>query len=161
MIELDFDDSAVRGLDTYVRQVRLALGLRGDSSFIQPDTPLSAYIALDGRLPEYPDHDVALLWDEHAGWSAAVEGDSTDEPLPVANLGADLLPAPEAVAEWVRGLFEQKAGADREAGTDRPVERVLVSQENMRHHLTAYIRSVVTAATTGFTRTAGVAGAEQ
>ena len=34
---------------------------------------MGAYVALDGRLPDFPDHDVALLWNELTGWSAAVE----------------------------------------------------------------------------------------
>lgn len=39
---------------------------------MQAEPPANAYVALDERLPGFPDHDVALLWDERSGWSAAI-----------------------------------------------------------------------------------------
>ena len=72
-MELDFDDSAVRDLERYVRLVTEALELRGESSYVHAGDPANAYIALDGRLHHFPDSDVALLWDEQHGWSAAIE----------------------------------------------------------------------------------------
>jgi hypothetical protein len=104
-MELDFDEIVAHGLRHYVRLVSRALGLRGESSFVQPDEPLSAYLALDGRLPHFPDRDVALVWDEHQGWSAAIETHSGEDLLVVAYLGREALPPPEDVAAWVRRLF--------------------------------------------------------
>jgi uncharacterized protein DUF6292 len=106
MMELDFDDSVVRGLRRYVRLVSRALGLPGEGSFMT-DEPLSAYIALNGRLARYPDRDVALLWEETRGWSAAVESRGGVDLLVVAHLGQDVSPPPESVAAWVRGLFRR------------------------------------------------------
>ena len=100
MMQLDFDDTVLLGLHGYVRSVCRALGLRGECSYVQGDAPVSAYVALDERLRRFPDHDVALVWDEHHGWSAAIETHSGDELPVVAALGRDLLPAPETVAAW-------------------------------------------------------------
>lgn len=107
MLELDFDDTAARGLRRYVQLVSRSVGLRGEGSYTQADEVAHAYIALDGSLPSFPDHDVALLWDETHGWSAAVEQRSGGEPRVVARLAGDVLPAPETVATWARSLFRQ------------------------------------------------------
>jgi len=106
MMELDFDDTVVRGLHHYIRLVGHALGLGGEGSYVQADEPASAYIALDGRLRRFPDRDVALLWEETEGWSAAVETHSGEDLLVVAYLGQDVLSPPETVAAWVRELFD-------------------------------------------------------
>jgi hypothetical protein len=107
MLELDFDDSVARGLHRYVRLVTSSVGLRGDCSYVQVDEVAHAYVALDGSLPSFPDDDVALLWDEANGWAAAVEQRSDREPRVVARFPGDVLPTPEAVAVWVRRLFQQ------------------------------------------------------
>lgn len=106
MIELDFDDRLQRGLRRYVRLVTQALGLSGESSYVQADRPASAYIALDERLRSHPHRDVALLWDEEHGWSAAIETSSGEDLLVVAYLGQKVLPPPQAVATWTRRLFD-------------------------------------------------------
>jgi hypothetical protein len=134
MMQLDFDDTVVLGLHGYVRQVCRALGLRGECSYVQADGPASAYVALDERLRGYPDHDVALVWDEHHGWSAAIETHSGDELPVVASLGQDLLPAPEIVAAWTRDLFLATGDAVRHG--ERPV---LPGADTMRRRLSAYL----------------------
>jgi hypothetical protein len=105
-LELDFDDTAHREVHEYVQRVTRALGLRGESSYVQTDEVASAYIALDGRLPSHPDRDVALLWDERDGWAAAVEEHSGDPLRAIAHLGDEVRPAPGAVARAVRDLFQ-------------------------------------------------------
>ena len=105
MIRLDFDDRVARGLQHYILQVRLALGLRGECSYSQADEPASAYIALDDRLDAYPDRDVALLWDERLGWSAALEDHRSSDLLVVAYFGQTVLPPPAEVAKWTANLF--------------------------------------------------------
>lgn len=138
MMHFDFDDTVLLGLHGYVRSVCRALGLRGESSYVQVDGPASAYIPLDERLRRYPDHDVALLWDEDHGWSAAVETQSGDELPVVAALGRDLLPPPETVAEWARDLF---LGKDDTVLGERPV---LTGADTLRHRLSAYIGDALT-----------------
>ncbi|WP_051773022.1 DUF6292 family protein [Saccharothrix sp. NRRL B-16314] len=103
-MELDFDDALVLGLRGYVRLVTEEVGLSGECSYVHAD-PAAAYLALDGRLPGFPDRDVALLWDEDGGWSVAVETHSGEDLIVCAYFGADILPPPAAVARWVRGLL--------------------------------------------------------
>ncbi|TWP48516.1 hypothetical protein FKR81_28445 [Lentzea tibetensis] len=110
-LDFDFDDSLARGLSCYVRLVTEALGLRGDSSFVEAQRPANAYVALDGQLPDFPDHDVALLWDERNGWAAAIESTGGSTLVVVARLEQDRLPPPPTVVRWVMSLFRQDEGA--------------------------------------------------
>jgi hypothetical protein len=135
-MELDFDDSVLRGLHRYVRLVSEALGLRGECWYAQADEVASAYIALDGRLSRFPDHDVALLWDENQGWSTAVETDSGEDLLVVARLGQDLLPPPATVAAWVGGLFDPHRDAHHIGQVrERPGR---ADADKIRHRLAAF-----------------------
>ncbi|GAB2960211.1 DUF6292 family protein [Saccharothrix stipae] len=109
-MELDFDDALMRGLRGYVRRVTEELGLTGECSYVQAERPAAAYLALDGRLPGFPDRDVALLWEEDGGWSAAVETHSGEDVIVQAHFGPDVLPSPAAVARWARGLFRGDLG---------------------------------------------------
>ncbi|MFD5830308.1 DUF6292 family protein [Lentzea sp. NPDC060358] len=107
--DIDFDDSVDRRVRQYVREVVTGLGLRGDSSFVEADPRPAAYVALDGRLPDFPDHYVALVWDELTGWSVAVE-DRIGELVEVERLGGDVRPAPLVVVDWVTGLLRPESG---------------------------------------------------
>lgn len=100
-MDWEFDENAIRALRAYVLRVTRALGLSGESSYVQEDT---AYLALDGRLPGFPDRDVALLWDAERGWAVAVESDSAEPPFVLARLRGPVRPDPAAVARWVEGL---------------------------------------------------------
>lgn len=110
-MELDFDDAVWQGLRNYVRRVSEAIGLSGECSYVQSEPPAGAYLALDGRLPGIPNRDVALLWDERHGWSAAIETHSGEDLIVQAHFGPDPLPSPKAVARWVDGLFRGESGA--------------------------------------------------
>jgi hypothetical protein len=114
--EIDFDDSVARRVRRYVRDVVAGLGLRGDSSFVDAEPRTGAYVALDGRLTDFPDHDVALLWNERNGWSAAVE-DRMGELVEVARMLGDPHPSPAAVVGWVRGLLHTEQ-ADKGSNRD-------------------------------------------
>ncbi|GAB2810428.1 DUF6292 family protein [Lentzea nigeriaca] len=103
-VTFDFDDETARRTRRYVSDVVTAFGLRGDSSFVETEPRASAYVALDGRLPDFPDHDVALLWNELSGWSAAVE-DRGGELVVVARMAGDPRPEPTAVVHWAQSLF--------------------------------------------------------
>jgi hypothetical protein len=106
-MDMYFDDTLPRGLRQYVRLVSEALGLTGESWYVQADDAISAYIALDRRLRGFPGRDVALLWDENHGWSAAVETHSGEDLLVVAYFGRDVLPRPASVAAWASELFDR------------------------------------------------------
>jgi hypothetical protein len=105
--DIDFDDSAARHARRYVSQIVTGLGLRGDSSFVETEPRVGAYVALDGRLTDFPDHYVALVWNELTGWSAAVE-DRLGELVEVARMGGDPQPPPAAVVSWVDGLLHKE-----------------------------------------------------
>lgn len=128
-MELDFDDAVTWGLRGYVRRVTEELGLSGECSYVQAERPAGAYLALDGRLPGFPDRDVALLWDEESGWSAAVETHSGEDVIVQAQFGPDVVPPPAAVARWVRGLF---------CGERTPGVRSKVPHEDLVHRLAPY-----------------------
>ncbi|WP_410599668.1 DUF6292 family protein [Amycolatopsis sp. lyj-90] len=57
------------------------LGMHGDAFYAQLEPTAGAYIALDRRLPDHPDQDVALVWDERYGWSLALETNSSEDPV--------------------------------------------------------------------------------
>lgn len=113
-VDFDFDDSEARRVRRYVSDVVGGLGLRGDSSFVETEPHAAAYVALDGRLRDFPDHDVALLWNERAGWAAAVE-DRLGELVEVARMHGDPRPEPAAVVRWVVSLFRAERTAGRAA----------------------------------------------
>ncbi len=145
MIRLDFDDRVARGLQHYILQVRLALGLRGECSYSQADEPASAYIALDERLVDHPDRDVALRWDERHGWSAALEDLSSSDLLVFAYFGQTVLPPPAEVAAWTAELFRVRPG-DRTQAQPPHIPRT----DDVRQLLTTYSGN---GSTTGSVRT--------
>lgn len=136
MMDLDFDDSLLRGLRRYVRLVTQALGLRGECSYVQADETACAYIALDGRLSRFPDRDIALLWDEKHGWSAAIEAHSGEDPLAVAYLEHDVLPPPAAVAKWTENLFHPDHSPEPAEPAGRPP--LFENTEDLLPRLAAY-----------------------
>ncbi|MEU8637248.1 DUF6292 family protein [Amycolatopsis sp. NPDC048633] len=106
----DTEFSFERGLREYVAGVARAVGVGLESCTLDAGTPAAAYIALDWRLTRFPEHDLALVWDEAHGWAAAIEDVSGATAL--AHLGGEVLPAPRAV---VRFLAAVRAG-DPDAG---------------------------------------------
>ncbi len=102
---VDTDEPLRRAVRGYLDEVAAALGVGLESSTIDLGTPVSAYLALDHRLPGFPDRDLALLWDEERGWSAAIESRCGEDLIVVASLDSDT-PAPPAdrVAQFVENL---------------------------------------------------------
>lgn len=103
------------GLRRYVDRVAGALGVGLESCALDPNPPASVYIALDTRLSRFPDRDLALLWDERFGWSAAVETHSGEDLIVVTYRGGDLLPHPADMA-----VFVARLGTDRQARQRTP-----------------------------------------
>ncbi|GAA4552257.1 DUF6292 family protein [Amycolatopsis samaneae] len=111
----------VAELRAYLADVTEALGIGLESCTIDQDTPLSAYVALDGHLPGYPGRDVALLWDEVRGWSAAIETHSGEDLIVLRYLGGTTVaPPPARVARFVAALREDDHRVGR---LDPPVIR--------------------------------------
>lgn len=118
-MQLDFDDTMTRALRRYATAVTSALGLDGDSWCVQGEHQTGIYLALEGRLASFPDHDVALLWDERRGWSAVVETDGGADVV-VDRLDGLAVPRPAAVAEWVTALFDRSPAVEPVATTVIP-----------------------------------------
>jgi hypothetical protein len=109
-MSLDFDDEVTRTLRQYARSVTDALGLNGECSCVLGEAPASLYLALDGHLARFPEHDVALLWDGRHGWSAAIEPRGGGDLVVVADFDGPVFAPPLAVAQWVAALFRRRAG---------------------------------------------------
>jgi hypothetical protein len=101
---IDRDYGLWSGLTGYLAAVSSAVGVGVESCTVDLDAPASAYVALDPRLPRHPDRDLALLWDEHHGWSLAMETHSGEDLLVLAYLGGDLVPVPARVRRFVAGI---------------------------------------------------------
>ncbi|WP_103354256.1 DUF6292 family protein [Amycolatopsis sp. CA-128772] len=109
---------AVPALLGYLRDVTAELGIGLESCAVDHDRPISAYVALDPRLPHYPGRDLALLWDEVHGWAAAVETHSGEDLIVLRYLGGPTVaPPPRRVARFVAALYED----DHTVGRPDPV----------------------------------------
>ncbi|ANN22032.1 hypothetical protein SD37_25755 [Amycolatopsis orientalis] len=104
-METYFGEAALLGLHRYVRRVSRELGLHGDAFCTQAEPMAGAYIALDRRLPDRPDRDVALVWNEQHGWALAVETTSGEDLIVVGYLGDELLAPPRSVAGFAREML--------------------------------------------------------
>ncbi|MDS0136847.1 MULTISPECIES: DUF6292 family protein [unclassified Amycolatopsis] len=114
-----YQHPAVPALLGYLRDVTAELGIGLESCTLDHDRPVSAYVALDTRLPHYPDRDVALLWDEERGWAAAIETHSGEDLIVLRYLGGPtVVPPPRRVARFVTALHED----DHTVGRPDPVE---------------------------------------
>jgi hypothetical protein len=117
-IELPTGYPTVPALLGYLRDVTAELGIGLESCTVDHDSPVSAYVALDTRLPHYPDRDVALLWDEVHGWSAAIETHSGEDLIVLRYLGGpSVAPPPHRVARFLRALHDD----DHTVGRPDPV----------------------------------------
>lgn len=121
-------DGAESALRAYVAVVAGALGVPEDSTCAMPGKPATAYIALEARLPAFPDRDLALLWEDTQGWAAAIETHSGEDVIVVSYLGIEVVPAPREVVAFLHALLadEQPGRIDPPNFEPRPdlVERL-------------------------------------
>lgn len=101
---IDRDHDLRSGLTGYVAAVGAAVGVGAESCTVDLDDLVSAYVALDMRLPRHPRRDNALVWDERHGWAFAVETHSGEDLLVLAYLGGELVPAPDRVRGFVAAI---------------------------------------------------------
>jgi len=92
---------ALLRLHDYLAAVCGQFGIGLESCAVDEDSPVSAYVALDVRLPRHPDRDLALLWDERHGWSLAIETHSGEDLLVLGYLGGPVAPPPERIHRFV------------------------------------------------------------
>ncbi|GAA4433582.1 DUF6292 family protein [Actinokineospora soli] len=122
---------AIDALRGYLADVAAAVGIGLESCTVDHDTPVSAYLALDTRLPRHPDRDLALLWHEERGWAAAIETHSGEDLIILDHLGGPtVLPPPHRVARFLddlrtRGPAGVEPPAIRTAGTHDDLARLL------------------------------------
>lgn len=107
----DTEFSFERRLRGYLGAVAKAVGVGLESCTLDAGTPAAAYIALDWRLARFPDHDLALVWDEVHGWAAAIEDATGDAVTVLAYLGGEVLPEPRAVVKFLAALRADDPGA--------------------------------------------------
>ncbi|WP_410599700.1 DUF6292 family protein [Amycolatopsis sp. lyj-90] len=105
----------------YLAEVTAALRIGLESCTVDHDRPVSAYVALDERLPHYPGSDVALLWDEIHGWAAAIENHCSEDLTVLRYLGGNTAtPAPAQVARFIAALHENDDGVGQLAPPSLP-----------------------------------------
>ncbi len=138
-MESGFGEAVIRGLHRYVRSVIEELGMHGDEFYAHLEPTAGAYIALDRKLPDHPDQDVALVWDERYGWSLALETNSSEDLITVAYHGLEILPSPTAVAAFTR---EVCAGEDDGRSSTAPTG-IMESDVTLAERLTGYFRPVM------------------
>ncbi len=135
-MDLGFDDTPTGGLHRYVRAVAVELGLAGQCRRANPGPPATAYLALDGTVPTFPDRDLALLWDEEYGWAAAVRTCPADPPVVITYRGGDVLPPAPDVAAYVAAVRRGD-----HPGDPRPVRlRVYGTPDDLTDRLRTYPR---------------------
>lgn len=108
-------DPAECALHRYVEIIAAEFGVRPEYTNCDIGKPASAYVALDQCLPDFPDRDLSLIWDERRGWAAAIESASGGDLIVLAYLGKEPVPEPEHVIEFVRRLL-----AGEHPGQTRP-----------------------------------------
>lgn len=129
-------DTPWRGLTRYVGLVAEAIGIPPSACNCAPDLVGNAYIAVDGRMPRYPDRDVALLWDEENGWSAGIETGCGEDVIVLAYLGGEVVPPPATVADFLAELL-----ADGYPGEPVPPGlRRVDDADGLERKLSAYAR---------------------
>ncbi|MEU3622848.1 hypothetical protein BS329_09420 [Amycolatopsis coloradensis] len=138
-MESGFGEAVIRGLHRYVRSVINELGIRGDAFYAQLEPTAGAYIALDRRLPDHPDQDVALVWDERYGWSVALETNSSEDLVMVAYHGLEILPSPAAVAAFTREVWATE-NASRSSAAPAGIRE---NDVTLAERLTGYLRPVM------------------
>lgn len=102
-------DGVESALHAYTEAVAGALKIRPEYTCCSMDSPASAYIALEERLPEFSDRDLAMIWDERFGWAVANESSCGEELITVSYLGIDQVPAPDRVVAFLESVL---SGAD-------------------------------------------------
>jgi hypothetical protein len=112
--DVDVEFRFHRALRGYLAATADCLGVGLESCTIDVDLPTSAYLAVNRRLPEFPDRDLALLWDEVHGWAAAIETHSGEDLIVVSYLDATTVtPPPRRVARFLRELCAGRSGPGR------------------------------------------------
>jgi hypothetical protein len=104
LIDKPDDHSFDRGLHGYLATVATGLGVGPESCAVDLLSPASAYIALDGPALRFPERDLALLWNERFGWSAAVATPEDEDLTVLAYHGGGQVPRPSEIYAFVSAV---------------------------------------------------------
>lgn len=105
-----------RTLADYVQRVATAVGIPADGIGYEVSDTATAYVGLADRVPQQPDRELMLLWDERLGWYLEVETRPHETPVVLCYLEGDPVPAPALVARFVTDVL-----AGRRTSRLRPV----------------------------------------
>jgi hypothetical protein len=130
---IDRDHGLRGGLTGYLAAVSAAVGVGAESCTADLDTPVSAYVALDLRVPSHVGRDTALLWDERHGWAFAVETHSGEDLLVLAYLGGELVPAPARVHAFVTAIRAAGGACGAPVPPDLRGDRATLLERLRRH----------------------------
>jgi anti-anti-sigma factor len=92
-------------LRRYMHEVAAGLGVGPESVWCEMAEESAAYVAMAERCVEYPNRDLALLWDGRHGWAAGVETNAGEDILILAWYGPDVLPPPGEVVGFARAVL--------------------------------------------------------
>jgi hypothetical protein len=132
------DGRFAAGLRSYVRAVARAMEVEPEAAWCEVADPSTAYVAVRERAPDYPEHDVMLLWDERLGWLVALENNPAEQPVTLARVDGDVVPEPALVARTVRAVL----GAPSRFSTSPPRAGTLGSGD-VRARILAYAAPVL------------------
>ncbi|MFC5290997.1 DUF6292 family protein [Actinokineospora guangxiensis] len=120
-------DAAEPDLRAYLAAVAAEVGVGPESATVDLGPPLSAYLAVDHRLPGHPDRDAALLWSERYGWAVAVETHSREDLIIVGHLGAPAVPPPARVARFLADAVRGGGASPQPPPVDPHAARLLAA----------------------------------
>ncbi|HEY2697276.1 MAG TPA: DUF6292 family protein [Pseudonocardiaceae bacterium] len=109
-----------RGLRAYVHRVATGLGLDAAATYCEAAERISAYIALDDRLPGWADQDAALVWDAEYGWAVSVETHPGEDLLILAYHGVPLVPRPAVVIAFATATLANPPSVPETVSLARP-----------------------------------------
>lgn len=96
------DIALISGLSGYVHAIADALDIAIEATEFEVSDTATAYLGLALQSAHHPHHDLMLVWSEWHGWALAAETTPAEHPAVLAYLGADLVPEPAVVAQFVR-----------------------------------------------------------
>jgi hypothetical protein len=122
------------GLAGYLSAVAEAIGVPAEGTTFEISDTATAYLALNRRWSHRPGKDLMLVWSERTGWTVSVETDPSEDPMVVARLGADSVPEPDVVAQFVTDAL----AGDR-AGFEAPVVPIELNRVRLAERLNRYV----------------------
>lgn len=107
-------ESVESELHAYVTAIAEYFGVPPDQTSCEAEGLATAYIGFGPCLPDFPQRDLALVWDERLGWAAAVQT-ASGELIAFSYLASSPVPHVNVVTSFVNELI-----AGRDHGENSP-----------------------------------------